>query len=700
MRRLFLSTGLLLLFISRQAWGQAGYDFHGDKTEMRQERETGRIVGTATGHARLESEGMLLVADEMLAYFEKNGSNTYVARGNVCLTQGPQRVLAEEITFHTPDQTFTAKSVRMGEWPFFLSSTTMTGTLRHVIAHDAHVSYHEPGPFVPAFTASRLIYDRPEKRVHADNAHIGIGKTVPLHFPNFDQKIDEPALSYLTANAGYRSSLGAFLGVGALIPIQPGIQVGGNVNYYTRRGIMAGPAAAYGYKSGENVTQGELRSGYIRDHGTRLTDVLNKPIAPDRAFLDWRHYQEVTSDVTVFGQVNYWRDSEVLRDFQGQRYYHVQVPDSFLEADYDRNNYVVSVLTRAQPNRYHLMQERLPEVRFDLLPTNVGGGLQERFNASVVRLKEDQPVAGDSTLRSDRADAYYGLERPWSPREWLTLIPVAGGRVTYYDRALGGRNNYTRTIGEIGLDGQLLASGVYDYKNPQWKIDGIRHLVTPKFSYRYMPSAEKGRAYIPPIDDLAFSTYLQPLGLGDQRNIDDLHETNTLRLGLDNLFQTRDKTYGSRDLLRFNIAADLLMDHPAGEHTVSDLHTELEFMPATWVRFEVYQRTSPSTFGLHELNTGFTILDGQAWSARLYNHYLKHQIAEYISEGRYRLNEAYAVQARLHYDSRRNRFVEKSIGLQQNLDNLWSIRYGLSFYSGRSRESNFGFNIEVRLAGF
>jgi len=59
--------------------------------------------------------------------------------------------------------------------------------------------------------------------------------------------------------------------------------------------------------------------------------------------------------------------------------------------------------------------------------------------------------------------------------------------------------------------------------------------VTPKLSYRYIPSADKGQQYIPQIDNRVFDTALPPLELGDQRNIDDLSATNTLRLGLDNI---------------------------------------------------------------------------------------------------------------------------------------------------------------------
>ena len=51
-----------------------------------------------------------------------------------------------------------------------------------------------------------------------------------------------------------------------------------------------------------------------------------------------------------------------------------------------------------------------------------------------------------------------------------------------------------------GIEAALRASGTFDYRNPTWKIDGLRHLMTPRLSYRSIPGAERGRAWIPRID--------------------------------------------------------------------------------------------------------------------------------------------------------------------------------------------------------
>lgn len=663
-----------------------------------------------TGHPRLEWATTLLLADE-IRYNQKK--NLAVARGNVSLTRGPRRILADEMIYNPQDQTFSVKNVRLGEYPVYVTASEVSGSQNQFTALNALVSYSEPYFLAPSLKAGKLVYS-PNQSISAEKARIGFGSTIPVSVPKFRQRLDEPLLSHIDAHIGYRTSLGLHFGLGAQLPVWPGYKLGGQISYYTERGVLIGPSGSYKTTFGGQEMSGSFKSGYIYDYGNRLQDVLADPIGKDRGYFEWDHHQEITPNLTIFGQLRYWDDSEVIRDFRREDFFEVQTPDSFFEGMYRGKNYVLSLFTRVQPNTFTRVQERLPELRFDLLPMPIGFGVIERFNASVAVLREDElvnnrgplfilnpndPTSGRPSLKSERLDVFYGLNRPIYPREWLTINPVVGGRLTHYANAIGGKDNYTRVLGEVGFDANLQMSGTYNYKNERWKIDGIRHLMTPRVSYRYVPSAEKGQRYIPAIDRTVFSTYLQPLDLGDQRNVDQLQRINTLRLALDNTVQTRDEHYGSRDLLIFNIASDLRFEKDTGKRTFSAIHTEAAFMPAPWLRVDLYQSVDPGSLNVQELNTGVQINDSDVWSVRFSNRYLSQQIQEYVISGTYRITEAYQVFTKVHFDARESRLVERSVGLTQNLHNLWLIDYGVSFYSGRRRESNFGLILRVNLIG-
>ncbi len=307
----------------------------------------------------------------------------------------------------------------------------------------------------------------------------------------------------------------------------------------------------------------------------------------------------------------------------------------------------------------------------------------------------------------NRVDTYYALTRPFTPREWLSIKPVAGARFTYYDRATGGRDGYTRALGEIGFDADLQASSTYNYKNERWGIDGIRHLVKPYVSYRAIGNADQGAAYIPPIDRTAFSTYLQPLGLGDRRDIDTLGTTNTLRLGIDNTIQTRDPVYGSRNLAELNVATDWRLDGAGADPRFSAIQTELALTPVNWLRFDVYTNVTPADLTLREINTGLTFQDAGVWSVRVGTDFLKSDpvagvagIQEYTLDLSYAINEAYKAIMQLRYDTRLGSFSRQSFGIRQNIRNLWLIDYILTFRNGDTRAGSIGLSVSVELANF
>lgn len=705
-RRFYFAAALLAF-----GFASHGEELHpeiisGPKTTTSYDESTGEMV--ITNGAQLVYGDASLAADE-IRYNRNSGVAT--ATGHAVFTRGPRRILADKIGYHLADGTYTVESLRFGEYPIYGTAMTATGTKTEIALNDAKITYGEPGPWQPTVTAGKLIYG-PGDRIRAESAEAGIGHVQPFPFPKFQQGVHEPLIPYASLSAGFRSSLGAFVAADVRAPVSPGIRVGADARFYTERGFMIGPSGHYERVDGESSIAGRFRSGFINDHGDKLSDVLGRPIGENRGYVEWEHQQRLSENLTLNGQLNYWKDSAIVRDFRPDAFYNVQEPDTFLESVYTGNNYFVSAFTRYQPNSFQVVQQRLPEVRFDLLPLAVGHGFYEQFNASAVHLREDPPLGGPR-LQSDRLDAYYALTRPFTPREWLGLTPVAGGRMTYYANTRGTTNTgapilpggTTRWLGELGLDAVLRSSGTFEYQNAFWKINGLRHLLTPRLSYRYLPGADRKTEFIPAIDRReTFSTYLPPLGLGATRNIDDLRPTNTLRIGVDNTLQTRDPVYGSRDLLLLNVAADYRFKPTPGDRHFSEVHGELVLMPAHWMQFDLYGSYAFQTAVLRELNSGLTLHDGNVWSLRFANNFLRDQggppapvrgIEDYLLEGRRRINEIFEAQTRLHYDARKNRFNQQSYGIGQNLDNIWRISYVVSFYSGRQRESDFGFNVQI-----
>jgi LPS-assembly protein len=687
-----------------------------------------------TGNARLDYDGSILLADQ-IAYDPK----TQIARavGHVSFTRGPQttapsraanprnrakplaqttpqRLLADELTYNLAERTYTVKNVRLGLDPIYISGSSVEGGPDKIVVNDAVVSYSEPSSIAPALRASTVTYV-PGDQIQAKSARVGIGATPLIPMSAFSQSINDPLLSHMKARVGYGSRLGGELELGLLMPVNRMFKLGGELDLYTNRGVMFGPAAAYELDNADTSVKGSLRSGFINDTGKRGNDILGNPIQANREFVEWEHYQTVGDNVTLLGQVNYWSDSEVTRDFRPKEFGLNQTPDNFLESYYTGDNYVISAFTRFQPNDYHIVQRRLPEIRFDGLPVEAGSGIYHRVNASLAVLEDTSLKAPTHTVNQvDRFDTYYGLTRPFTPTEWFSIKPVAGTRFTYYDRAQAPHSDYARGLAEAGFDADLQASSTYGYKNERWDIDGLRHVVKPYVSYRAIGNADQGsNTSIPAIDRTVFATGLQPLGLADRRDIDTLGKTNTVRLGVNNAVQTRDRNYASRNLAELDVAGDWRFDRTTGQDSLSAIQSQLTLTPAKWFSYDVYTNVSPDDLTIEVINTGVTFKDAGVWSVRVGTNVMESNprdsstltntqggIGEYTLDTHYFINEVYEAILRLRYDELGGRFTYKGITLRQNIRNLWFINYALAFSEGDSRTGSTSIKVSVELANF
>jgi LPS-assembly protein len=652
-----------------------------------------------TGNAQLVYGDAVLTANEIRI---NRSTLIATAAGQAVLTRGSQRLLADHLTFRLTDGFFQLDHVRLGEFPVYISADSVAGTKAKMTFKNAVFTLHEPDPYTPTAHADTLVYE-PGKFLVADGATIGIGPVRPLILPHLVQRTDKQSfLSYFSTDAGYRSSLGPYASLSLDAPVLPDVNLGGHLDYYTERGLLFGPSGDYAYTGNDQELNGFFRGGYINDRGDKTrrgTDILGHPVPHNRGYFEWQHQQNIGDKVTLMGDINYWKDSEIIREFYPAEFNAVQTPDNFLEADYAGQNYILSAFTRFRPNNFELVQERLPEIRFDLLPITIGAGINERFSASAAVLR-DKPLSTGPILNSNRFDTFYGLERPIAPTNWFTFTPVTGGRLTYYNNATGKKDNYLRTLGEVGFDADLRSSSTWDYKNDRWHIDGLRHLFTPKISYRYIPEAEHGQRYIPPIDSMTFSPYLQPLDLGDIRNIDQLHRTNTARFELDNVLQTRDPHYGSRNLFSLNLAQDYHFSRDPGDKTLSQTEAEMGLTPVNWLSFNALEIVLPQQRQQSELDTGFTIKDGEQRSFSFSNSFLHGQIEQYNFQYQERINEVYTVTETFTYDARLRRANQQVVDLQQNIRNTWIIHYQVALLNGDKRQGHFSLNLEVQLLKF
>jgi LPS-assembly protein len=650
----------------------------------------------ATENARLSYDGWLLTANE-IRFNETTGEA--FATGDVVIMKEAYRLVADWVRYWPSEKRAELTRFRLGQPPVHVAGEHAKGMIDSLAVEDADVYYGEPDRLAPRATADEIRYFK-DGQIEADRLIVRLG-VVPVFFgPGISGSVDIGDY-FLEGSLGYSSDLGVFAGVGIGVGIGSGIDLGGSLETFSKRGLLWGPLVRYRPRINKNWPAGDLRFRTIDDHGNRGIDAIGRPIDAQRYIGEWKHFHEFGSRTSLTILANVWSDSEVTRDFRPSLFDKSQQPDNTLEAAYRGSNYIMSLFSRCDPNEFYPVTERLPEVRFDLMPTNLGYDLLHEVQLSAAKL-EFRNISDNTRTRSDRLDAYYGISRAITPNKWLTLTPVAGGRVTYYGKTVDDSNHTTRWLGEIGFDADIKSFATFDIENKIWQINGLRHLVNTKIQYRYIPDADKGKEFIPVIDREVFSTALEPISLAEIRPIlDNLNETNILRIGFDNILQTRHEEYGSRDLINFYLAGDIHFSKRPGDDDFSSIYAFLGLAPAPWLQCKFFTRLNPNRhLRVEELNTEVWLIDQEYWQVGLGTEFLINQFEQYTLNARYRINDTFSLYTSLRYDAKTSILNELSVRVAQNIHDLWVIEYGFTAYDGSRRLSGNRVEFGIKFLGF
>ena len=680
------------------------------------DEESQRLV--ARGDARLEFDNTRIRADRITYYQNFSLAD---ADGNVAISRDGGRMIADRLSFDSQKNIFSVGILRTGQWPYYVSGKSAGGTTRNTSIQEATVYYNDPSIFGLSVSSPEVRYvkENDGEYVSADGATFRIGRVPLFYLPSYRHYLNG-APHLIDANAGSDSDLGYYLQTTSLFPVTSWLRAGANLDYYSKRGHLAGPTAQYVYNSSSQSIVSALSTGAIKDKGSQVernVDTFGSQIGSNRNFVEWRHKHHIGERFTATASGSYWSDSEVIRDFRDDIFDKNERPDNFAEATYAGDNWIVSAFGRFRPNDFQLVQERAPEVRFDLLPIPLlNTGAYHRASASYVQLNEDfdrNATAITIEGESDRFDLTYRIERPVLLTNWLTLTPLTGARFTHYENQqidplvlgplpLAVDNNYSREIYEIGFDLEARAYSSYPTLNKTWGINGLRHLVRPVLRYRYFSDPDDVNE-IAAIDRQVFDLNRPLLDLSDLRNVDQIAKTHLTRLGVENLIQTRAEAYGSRTLAELNFYQDIIFEKGLRydgdeEDTFNATWAELVLNPAPWLKFDLASRFKTESLTLEELRTRTTIKSGEIWKLGLSTNLLDNRINQYRLDYTYLINERYSFLTDVNFNANSGKFTRVRLGLHTRIGSTWELLYAITFREDARRESDVSFDIQLRLA--
>lgn len=688
---------------------------------------TGEVV--ATEGAQIAYDNWLLTAETIRFNQETRSAK---AIGSVVFSREDMRLTADSLTYRPSDEFARAENFRVGNGKYYVDGAVLEGNPENFRFEDINFYPGEPGTFLFEARAGELSIED-QSVIKGKRLFFKVGPVPFLLIPNITQPLDAET-NLFRPTLDYSGHIGAALGAEVLVPVARHLRLGANVTLTSKRGVLAGPAGTYSFSDESNSIDGSLISGYISDQGDPGFDVNGNPIDTERFFAEWKHKQLWDNNrFNVSAYARYWSDSEVTRDFYEDSFDEMQDPDSYLEANYNGRNWQLSLFTRAALGDFQTYTERLPEVRFTYFPTSLGHGFSHSFYASSAKLETEREVSFNTIEEEGiRSQAFYGIEYNKPLRDGINLRLKAGalgiryddtklfvgyplitdenGSYYDFDNPIYQEQNGERSLGELGADLDFKAYSTFDFRNETWNIEGIRHIIEPKISYRYTPSLDSdpsNSSFL--FDDRVFGSYLPEIDMENRRDIDSVFEDHKIRFELKNRIQTRHKNGGARDLARLTFATDYLLPGSSyGENEFNGLHVDFDLTPAPWLEFGFFTRLDPERhLAVDEFNTYVALQDEGYWKIAFGSHFLEGvplnstgfpvRLEQYYAHFEYQFSENHKLYATTRYDSETGVFYEQRIGLMQRALERYGLKYELRIYDGDRREDDFGISVGIDL---
>jgi hypothetical protein len=208
---------------------------------------------------------------------------------------------------------------------------------------------------------------------------------------------------------------------------------------------------------------------------------------------------------------------------------------------------------------------------------------------------------------------------------------------------------------------------------------------------------------LPQFDTELPSLRLLPIDFPDYDSIDSIDSQNVVRLGLRNKVQT--KRDGAVDnLLNWSLYTDWRINPRPDQATFSDLYSEIDFRPRSWITLTSELRFDINDTLWREANHVLTLTPNNVWSLSFGNRYLRQDPALGPDSGDnlfygtvyYRLNENWGLRMHHRYEALDGTLEEQQYSLYRDFRS-WTGALTFRVRDNRDGPTDFGVAVTFSL---
>lgn len=634
----------------------------------------------------LEDSPVLIRAEK---FFLRQGEQISFLRGPTDMTTPDFRWRVEELEFIPETDAFRFSGVRLGGENFRIGAAEGTLADERMHLREATVFPGEPDPFALNLVVSELIIGR-DNQAEARGVWLKIGPVPYFYWPRLQFELSRSDNRF-RGEAGYNRTLGVFAKMMPRIAITETVQLRPFLDLYSERGVLIAPGVTFDQSRNPGPAQGllQVEGGWIRDQKDPRFDIRGDPIDPQRGWLNVAGWGTHESGWQASGNLAWWSDSEVLRDFRPSWNIEQQDPLSFVEVRQAGSWIEAEAFAHFRPNRFQEPTEVLPAVELRLLPTAIGELPVRATGYGRIENLRRTGFANEFREEAWRFDTYTGADWSVETVSPLGLNLVGGVRNTHWRFDEPDAVDSTRILGEVGFDMALPLMADWPVESRTWRIDGLRHRLEPVLGYRWVGVMDDGGELPGDFHPATRVAGIPPLSLRARRDVESLGNQQVLRVGAWNLLQTWRGDSQAVELVRLGVFQDLRWDIPGDESRDLSTHVVGEWTPVHWFALRGYGNwdTTDSTYRL--AHGSVSVRDSNLWSLSVGYEGVRGTLSEWVGEGEYALTERTRLLGFLRWDGRNDRLTEQRVGYRFRLGSSWDATVYLSWRRDDQRLDDF-----------
>ena len=651
---------------------------------------------TSTGETNYEN-GLATARDNVAIHigdtdiysdFAQYNSRTHEVsvEGHVRIYRDVNMYVGEHAVYNIDTKQIRAGEMQTAYFPYFVSGTSVSSLSEnaYLVENGNFTTHDAPTPDFHLRARKVRVYEN--DHVVFQNVTFYV-RSVPIFWwPYVYQSLND-AFSFSISPA-YLSSWGPSLLTQVTFPITDDIKGRIRLDYRGRRGVAVGFDSDIEYGK-DKSSWANLKTYYLQDQNPLLnqTDLRRGLVSTGRYRVTLEDRTEFTQDIYGIVDVTKLSDEFVMQDFYHSDFRIDPVPDDVVAVAKTNPFYTLTVISRFQANQFFEQTERMPEVVLDIKRHALfGGPIFYESETGVANLRRQFDSDSDfQNYGAIRADTFHQILYPNTYFGWLSVVPRAGFRETYYSetRDLGktifessdnplvpdfllpdptleeplakGGDTY-RTVFNAGVEASFKMSREWeDAQSRALGLDGLRHVIQPFTNFSWVSDIGPDPKSILQFDRFEPSTQLRPIDFPQFTSIDSIDRWTVWRIGVRNRLQTRrdDLTVSWLDLETY---ADVNFENSYDRTPYSNLFNKLRFTPLPWASLVINSQVPAFDKGFTEVNTNIVFqpvanLEVSAGHRYLNSNPFFPHSSVFVVGGYYRLDDNWGVGLQEQYEA-------------------------------------------------